>query len=226
MNSIFVQNLIISTIGPILPVLLGWGFMRSMHPGRPLMPFQRRLLKYGFIFGLAMCYTMTAWAYLHWPHWSGFTLIGVWGVLIFYIAWRRSHRNQPGAPGVPRPKIPYGRAGVPTAALLVCLVGAFVEWGVVAGGTGHAWVALLWTAGAAASVWLAQRYRRTVVITALRAFVALAVIGAIAERTLAPVVVAAAAAVLLVVLQKLWNPPAPPIEDFDELIHNTGRGSK
>lgn len=226
MNSIFVQNLIVATVGPLLPTLMAWGFMRSLRPGRPLVPLHRKLLGYGFIFFLAMDYTMMAGGMLHWPPWSAFTLIGVWGVLIFYIAWRRSHRNQPGAPGVPRTKIPYGRAGLPTAALLVCLVGAFVEWGVVAGGTGHAWVALLWTAGAAASVWLAQRYRRTVVITALRAFVVLAVIGAIAERTLAPVVVAAAAGVLLVVLQKLWNPPAPPIEDFDELIHNSGSGNK
>ena len=149
----------------------------------------------------------------------------MWGVLIFYIAWRRSHRNQPGAPGVARPKIPYGRTGVPTLALLVCLVGASVEWDAVSGGAGRAWVALLWTAGVAASVWLAQRYRRTVVITALRAFVALAAIGAIAERTVAAVVVAAASALALVLLQKLWNPPSPPIEDFSELIHNAGGGN-
>ena len=169
----------------------GLGFMRSMHPGRPRCLF-KRLLGYGFVFVLAMMYTMMAGSLLHWPHWSGFALIGVWGVLIFYIAWRRSHRNQPGAPGVARPKIPYGRTGVPTLALLVCLVGASVEWDAVSGGSGRAWVALLWTAGVAASVWLAQRYRRTVVITALRAFVALAAIGAIAERTVAAVVVAAA----------------------------------
>ena len=46
----------------------------------------------------------------------------MWGVLIFYIAWRRSHRNQPGAPGVARSKVPYGRAGVPTLALQMAVV--------------------------------------------------------------------------------------------------------
>jgi hypothetical protein len=227
MGNIYVQNVIIATVSPLLPTMMAWGFMRSMHPTRPLGSSERRLLGYGLAFFIAMGYTlMVGPLFLRWPRWVWFTLIAAEGILIFYIAWRRSHLKQPGAPAATEPKVPYLGAGLPTVTLLVCLVGSVVEWDLVAGRSGRLWVAFLWTAGVVASIWLARKYRHAAVVAALRTFIALAVIGAIAERDAAAVIIAGGAGAVLVVLQKLWRKPQPPFVDLAALSSESEADSK
>jgi hypothetical protein len=194
--------------------LLTWSYMRLLKGGRPLDRAQRKMFLYAFEFAAAMCLTMMLGSWFHWPTWIWFTLIAVWGVLILYIAWRRSQRKQTGA-AASKAKIPYLAAGLPTVGLLVGLIGSWVEWTLVAEGSGRLGVGLLWSAGVVASIWLAGAYRHVVVMTALRAFVALAVIGAIGERSVAPAIVAAGA--ILVAVQRLWKPSAPSLIDLEAL---------
>jgi hypothetical protein len=218
MSSRLFQNFMIANGGVLLFVVMAWGYTRmGVNWGRPLSSFQRKLLGYSSAFVLAMSYTMVVGPLLlHWPRWAWFTLIAVWGVLILYIAWRRSQRKQTGA-AASKAKIPYLAAGLPTVGLLVGLIGSWVEWTLVAEGSGRLGVGLLWTAGVVASIWLAGAYRHVVVMTALRAFVALAVIGALGERSVAPAIVAAVAGAILVAIQRLWKPSAPSLIDLEAL---------
>lgn len=209
--------------GALVWLLLSWFATIGINAGRPLSTVQRGMLKYGFFFALGMCCLIVLVFGLGWPHPLVFVLIAAWGVLIFYLGWRRSHREQRGVlSAAPKTKVPYLGAGLPTVTLLVCLIGSMVEWGLVVEGSGRLWAAFLWSAGAAASIWLARAHRRPVAITSLRAFIVLAVIGAIAERSLVAVIVAAVAGVILLTLQKLWKPPAPPTLDLEAL----SRGSQ
>jgi hypothetical protein len=203
--------------GTLAFLFLSWSTMRTINAGRPLDRVQRRLVAYGAFFALGMCYVMAVGSWFHWPTWIWFTLIAVWGVLILYIAWRRSQRKETGtAAAAPKAKIPYLAAGLPTVGLLVGLIGSWVEWTLVAEGSGRLGVGLLWSAGVVASIWLAGAYRHVVVMTALRAFVALAVIGALGERRVAPAIVAVAGAIL-VAIQRLWKPNAPSLIDLEAL---------
>jgi hypothetical protein len=197
-------------------ILLSWSYTRAINRGRPFSPLQRKLFAYALTFVLADACTMMVGSWFHWPTWIWFTLIAVWGVLILYIAWRRSQRKQTGA-AASKAKIPYLAAGLPTVGLLVGLIGSWVEWTLVAEGSGRLGVGLLWSAGVVASIWLAGAYRHVVVMTALRAFVALAVIGALGERRVAPAIVAAVAGAILVAIQRLWKPSAPSLIDLEAL---------
>ncbi len=134
-------DIVFPPAGSLAFLFLSWSTMRTINAGRPLDRVQRRLVAYRAFFAVGMCYIMAVGSWLHWPAWIWFTLIAAWGVLILYIAWRRSQRKQTGAEA-PKAKIPYLAAGLPTVGLLVGLIGSWVEWTLVAEDSGRLGVGL------------------------------------------------------------------------------------
>lgn len=202
----------VDVLGLVMPIILGFVFLgygwlnsRLITGGQPLTPHMKRVLRYGFFFVLGAGYAAFIGKLLNWPI-SGWVLLIIgWGVLLAFIAWRR-YRRARAASEAPRKPISTTLAeGLPAAGLLVCLVASVVEWSLWADGKAHLAVALLWTAGVPAMIALARRNRRATVIVALRAFLALGVIGAIGRPGVRALVAVGVIAVVLFLVEKLWK---------------------
>lgn len=199
-------------------LLVAWTYGRAIRGRKPFTPFMKGLTLYASVFTLGMAYLMMVGGKLHWAPRLLFAVIAAWGLLLVSIAlWRRrGTSNDSGRPsGVPARV--HLNEGLPTVALLVCLIASAIEWEFVYKGNGHWLVALAWTAGVAGSIWLARRNRRMTVVVALRALVGLLVIGAIAQASLPALFAAATAAVVLFLLEKLWKRVPPTLTELGKL---------
>lgn len=185
-------------------LLLSWSYARSINRGRPLRPTQQKMLYYGFSFVLGAGYLALSGAVLRWPMARWVWLIVGWGVLLASVAWWRRKRARENS-GTPRRPLGTTLAeSLPMVGLLVCLIGAAIEWEFVAESQGRWLVALSWTVGVAAVIALARRNRRATVVTALRAFLGLLVIGALAQWSLSGLIAVGVTAAVLLMLEKLW----------------------
>ncbi len=219
---------LVDILGP--PVLgvaflfLSWSQMRMTRGRDGLTSYDKKLLTYGFLFVVGLGYLVLLARELHWPDSLMYVAIGAWGVLLAFIAWRRYQRERAAskAPQSTKQVADYLKEGLPVVGLLVCLIGSAIEWESVAKGQGRLIVALLWTGGVALVIWLARRNRRATVVTALRAFLGLLVIGAIAQQSLAAVVAAAVVGGALLLLQKLWKQKSDGVEAPESLFPKPG----
>src|SRR5579875_1115084 len=200
-------------------ICMCWVYMRSIRGGRPLTATMKGMLIYGALFLFGMLYVFSAGTALRWrPVWIAMGS-GAWGLVLAYIGWYRHRRHHATSSKVSNParRRTQFRQGFALVALLVSLVASSVEWDYVVGHQGHWLGALLWSAVVTGSVLLAYGNRRNTMIVALRAYLALAVIGAIAERSLLGIILAACAGVTLFILQRFWKPPTPPVADLEAL---------
>jgi hypothetical protein len=184
-------------------LLLGWLYGRAMTRGQPLTPNIRKMLLYMFVFVLGTGYSALIDAMFgSRTPWVVFPI--VWVILLGGIAWVRS-RSLAGSSVVPREPISARLGeGLPVVGMIVCLIGAAIEWDLIYEGQGRWPFGLLWLAGLAATILIARRNRRTAVVVSLRAFVALLAIGAIAQRSLPAFVAAIVVACVLFSLERLW----------------------
>jgi len=170
----------------------------------------KNVLLHGFFFVLGIGY-LILWqdqlgSLLHWrPVWI--LLIVVWGVLLACLAWWRHQRTRAAldSPRIRKPVTDYVKEGLPVVGLLVCLIGSAIEWESIVKGEGHFAVGLLWVASVAGMIALARRNLRVTVVTALRAFFGLLVIGAIAQQSISALVASGVIAFLLFLLEKFWK---------------------
>ncbi len=211
-------------LGALVVLFLSWSAARSINAGRRLSSTQRRVVSYGFFFALGMGYLMLIASELHWPDSLLFVLIGAFAVLLAAVAWfqHRQARAASKAPRSTKRAADYLREGLPVAGLLVCLIGSAIEWEFVVKGQGRVIVALLWTAGVVSLIWLARRDRRATVVTALRAFLGLLVIGAIAQQNLPALAAVGVTAVVLFLVEKLWKPAPLQFESLESQITKPG----
>ncbi len=84
-------------------LLLSWFYGRVVSAGRPLNRFKRRALGHGFAFVLGMGYLMVLVADLHWPKELLFPMIGIWGVVVGFVAWYRYRREKAHSRGEQQP---------------------------------------------------------------------------------------------------------------------------
>lgn len=85
--------LVVSALALIF-LLLAWLWGRATSAGKPLNPFKRRLLFYGFVFVLGMGYIMTFVGDLKWPRTLLFPAIACWGVVLGLVAWVRNRKQK------------------------------------------------------------------------------------------------------------------------------------
>lgn len=202
------QDLLIDLLAPpfVALVFLGmsWAYGHLIRGARPFTPLMRGMMAYGSLFVVGALYAVGigtalgsrgAWIVL---------ASAAWGLAIAFGAWRRHARTWAASPGIsgPAQRKTNLRQGLAVVTLLISLIVASVEWDFVFVRQGHLLAALLWSAGVLGSILLAYGNRRTTVSVALRAYLVLAVIGAIAERSLPGIVLAACAGVVLFVLQR------------------------
>jgi hypothetical protein len=220
MNNRYIQDLIIGNGGVLVYLLLGWGWLRSVNGGRSLRPSQKKMLLYSFVFILGMVYLMMFGSWLHLPPVVWFIAIGVWGVVLVLILWRR-HKRTKRLGAEERATVParvYFSVGLPFLGVLVSLIMSAIEWDFVAEGQGHVWQALAWTAALAASIWLARQNRRAAVVMAFRVFLVLGVIGALGHPSAAVFVALGLVAVVYFLIERLWPKPSnPAVLDFEAL---------
>lgn len=222
MRDIFGQVLFPPLLGVAL-LLIGWSYGRSIRGRRPFTPAMKAITAYGVFFVVGTTYFM-AWG----PELG--SILGVapnrawivpslpWGLTLGYIAWtKRRQHTATVAKNPPESTRASLAESLPLVGLLVCLIGAAVEWEFVARGQGHLLIALLWMVGVAAAIGLARRNRRATVVTALRAFLGLLVVGALAQWSLPGLIAAGATAVVLLLLEKLWK-KKPPTVDLEALV--------
>lgn len=223
MNNKYIQDLIFANGGALVYLLLVWGWSRSVNAGRPLTPWQKKLLLYSFVFILGMVYLMMFGSWFHLPTAIWFIAIGFWGAFLVLILWRRHVRNKRlnGDQGPKAPARAYVSVGLPFLGVLVSLIMSAIEWDFVAEGQGHLWQALAWTAALAASIWLARQNRRAAVVMAFRVFLVLGVIGAIGHPSVAVFVALGIVAVVYFLVERLWPKQTdPPVLDFEALSRN------
>ncbi|HVZ59961.1 MAG TPA: hypothetical protein VG892_04160 [Terriglobales bacterium] len=186
---------------------LSWSYMRSLNSGGALRPSQKKILLYSFIFALGMCYLMLLVGDMHWPKSLSFPMIGIWGVVVGFLAWwrYRQSRNQNAPETSHKPVSAVLAEVLPAVGLLICVIAGAVEWESIFEGQGRWWVGVLWLAGVGASIVAARHNRRTTVIVVLRGVLALLIIGAIAQRTPPALVAAAISGLALLLLEKFWH---------------------
>lgn len=223
MNNKYVQDLIFANGGALGYLLLTWGWLRSANGGQSLRPSQKKMLLYSFVFFLGMAYLMMLGSWFHLPTTIWFVAIGVWGVVLALILWVRYARNKR-LHGDPAPKPParaYVSIGLPFLGVLISLIMSAIEWDFVAGGQGHLWQALAWTAALAASIWLARKNRRAALVMAFRVFLFLGVIGAVGHPSVAVFVALGTAAVVYFLVERIWPKHSDPaVLDFEALSRN------
>jgi hypothetical protein len=136
---------------------------------------------------------------------------------------REAEGTATGAPPTDRPAQKFTfrtmATGLPTSLLLVCLIGAAIEWEYVVENKGRLWVALLWSAGVAIAIWLAGTNRRATIIFGLRAFLGLLVIGTIAHPSWPAVSLTVVCALTSFFIGRLWtdsSAPAPGEPDIGD----------
>lgn len=203
-------------------LLLSWSAGRSIRRGQPLTSGMRKVLFYGFLFVLGTLYSIAFDAMLGSKRPLWIALTAAWALLLAIVAWRRSKKPDE---ALKHPHEPISRQvaeGLPVVAMLVCLIGAAIDWEMIYEGQGRWPFGVLWIAGVFATIWLAGRHRRTTVIVSLRAFVVLLAIGAIARHSLPASIVAIAVACALFSLQKFW--PSNPNGRDQVLGNSAGRG--
>jgi hypothetical protein len=88
------SDVLVATCLALIFLLLAWLWGRATSAGKPLNPFKRRLLFYGFAFVLGMGYIMTFSADLRWPRTWLFPAIACWGVVLGFVAWIRYRRQK------------------------------------------------------------------------------------------------------------------------------------
>jgi hypothetical protein len=88
------SDVLVATSLALIFLLLAWLWGRATSAGKPLNPFKRRLLFYGFAFVLGMGYIMTFFADLRWPRTLLFPALACWGVLLGSVAWIRYRRQK------------------------------------------------------------------------------------------------------------------------------------
>jgi hypothetical protein len=211
-------------------VVLVWGLARSMG-GRALTPIQRKMLGYGFVWVLGGGYVMllaTAILQLTFPESIG--LFFLCAVPVVLIAWRRHRRARAASPNFsdPAQKKVELRQGLALVALLVSLIASSIEWEYVLDREGHWLGAMLWSMGVVGAILLAYGNRRATVIMGLRAYLGLLVIGAIAERKMAGLILAGVGGAVYVSLERIWKKSQPPVLELEALSRDPearGNGS-
>jgi hypothetical protein len=211
-------DFLLPAIAALAWLFLSWSYGRSITGGRQLSTVMRRITVYGFLFVLGVGYVMLIGSRLRWPHSAWFALIAVWGLLLASIAgWR--HRRGSSADSAKRPLTLRLRETMPSAVLLICLVGTAIEWELVVNGQGHIVFGVLWTAGVAIMIIVRRSNRRATVLSALRPFLGLLIIGALVRQSTVTLAAAGVTAVGLFLLERLWR------TDSSRVHFNLGGGS-
>jgi hypothetical protein len=183
-------------------LFLTWFWARSVNAGQRLSTSQRTMLKFGFIFAVGMGYLLVFVVGLGWPRWLGAVLISAWASLLVWMAWHRYQRTlgAPSIPSNPARRTASLRQGLSLVALLISLIASSIEWEYVLDHQGHWLGAMLWSTGVVGAILLAYGNRRATVIVGLRAYLGLLVVGAIAERKMAGLILAGVAGAVYVSL--------------------------
>ena len=87
------SDFLVATGLALIFLLLGWLWGRTTSAEKPLTPFKRRLLVYGFLFGLGMGYIIALVADLSRPRTLLFPAIACWGAVVALVAWCRYRRQ-------------------------------------------------------------------------------------------------------------------------------------
>lgn len=220
------QDLLVDLFAPpagaLLFLAMTWAYGRALRGSSPLTPVMKGIMVYGSLFLLGMLYAVSVGTALSLRVIWIVLVSALWAVLLGGVAWRHTHRARATSPSTSTPTFTKAkfRQGFALVVLLVSLIASSIEWDYVVGHQGHWVAATLWTAGVTGSVLLAYGNRRETVIVALRAYLALAVIGAIAERSLPGIVLAACAGITLLIVQRFWKTPVPPIDDLKSLMNS------
>jgi hypothetical protein len=99
---VLLTDFLVVTGVALIFLLLTWLWGRTTSAGKPLNPFKRRVLVYGFIFVLGMGYIMALVADLKWPRGLLFPAIACWGAALGVVAWYRYQRQSRDSCGAQR----------------------------------------------------------------------------------------------------------------------------
>lgn len=203
----------------LMPLALAIAFVvygllsdRAITGGKPPTRRRKKTLWYGALFVLGAGYLALGGKQLGWPVSAWVLMMASWAVLLGTIAWWRS-RNR-----TPSETEDLGNSGLTLRAaqavgLLVCLIASAIEWQAVVQRQGRWWIALLWSLGAALVLVLARRNRRSTFLLALRGFVVLLFIGAVAEANGLVAISAGAGTLLLMTVERIWKTKDEPLPD-------------
>lgn len=87
-------DVLVPVVGPLLITPLAWGAMRVIQGGRPLAPYQKGILFYGFFFLVATLYSIMLVFRLELPQPLWLLLTVIWGAVIGKIAQRHYQRKK------------------------------------------------------------------------------------------------------------------------------------
>jgi hypothetical protein len=89
-------DFLVATALALIFLALSWVYGRTLSGGRRLNYFKRTLLMWSFVFVLGEVYIMMFVSKLSWPKELLFAMIGLWGVVVAFVAFwlhRRGKRN-------------------------------------------------------------------------------------------------------------------------------------